>query len=292
MQNFAKLLPMLLLGTTLSGCSMVGDFFGDDAAKQTSQGQYWGANSYCDNQYQAPVAAHVNTHTCQSTYPVAQSHDVVTQPYGGHTVAPTHYAGAQTVSPAYGAQTYGASVQNSPAYQGGFAPAFVNPQSSVSNGLRQAYTYGTLGGILYDVDSDLYGVQGRFGWQSKSLFGAEIEGSFGVSEDEGFVDFGNGLVEAEEEIDTQIAAFAVLRSPITNRLNVLTRVGYHNTEFSAEFDDGVTELEQDFSTDGLAYGLGLEYALNHNTSVRADYTRYDFDGPEADSVSLAVSRKF
>jgi opacity protein-like surface antigen len=42
----------------------------------------------------------------------------------------------------------------------------------------------------------------------------------------------------------------------------------------------------------LAYGLGVEYALNPQTSVRADYTRYDFDGPEADALSLAIARKF
>ena len=301
MQNYAKLLPVLLLGSALSGCSMAGfgDGFGGDFGQQAQQGQYWGSTPSCDNQLNTNV---VNTNSCQGSYPVAQS-NVVTQPYGGQVyggqvVAPSSYAASQTVAPAYGAQSYVAQGQNFPAlqgqqgFQGGFAPAFVGPQSGASNGLRQAYTYGTLGGILYDVDSDLFGIQGRLGWQSKSLFGAEVEGSLGVSNDNGFVDFGAGFVEAEQGIDTQIAAFAVLRSPISNRLNVLTRVGYHNTEFDAELDDGVTVIEQDFSTDGLAYGIGVEYALNPNTSVRADYTRYDFDGPEADSLSLAIARKF
>lgn len=326
MQNHAKLLPMLVLGSALSGCSWAG-FGGLGGGDFGQQGQHWASNSYCVEQLDtAPVNTSVNTNACQSAYPVAQS-NVATQPYGGQAVASQYsaqkvapspyaaapYAAAQTVAPAYGAQLPAAQPYASqpyvaptvaagqyPAYQGqqgfqtgGFAPAFVGPQSRGSNGLRQAYTYGTLGGILYDTDSDLYGIQGRLGWQSKSFYGAEVEGSFGISDDnDGFVDFGGGFVQAEQEVDTQIAAFGVLRSPIANKLNVLARVGYHNTEFDAEFDDGVTFLEQDFSTDGIAYGIGLEYDLNRNTYVRADYTRYDFDGPEADALSLAIARKF
>ena len=72
------------------------------------------------------------------------------------------------------------------------------------------------------------------------------------------------------------------------------RLGYHNTEIDVEstFDDGLPEFEDDFSEDGLAYGVGVEYTLNQRTSVRADYTIYDFDGSNADSVSLAIARKF
>ena len=153
MQNFAKLLPVLLLGSTLSGCSLAG--FGGlgsgDFGQQAQHGQYWGANSHCGNQYNAPVNTAVNPNGCQGAYPVAQSH-VATQSYGGQAFAPSPYAAAQTISPAYGAQfpaapTYVAQGQNFPAYQGqqgfqggGFAPAFVNPQFRSSNGLRQAYT--------------------------------------------------------------------------------------------------------------------------------------------------------
>ena len=305
MQNFAKLLPVLLLGSTLSGCSLAG--FGGlgsgDFGQQAQHGQYWGANSHCGNQYNAPVNTAVNPNGCQGAYPVAQSH-VATQSYGGQAFAPSPYAAAQTISPAYGAQfpaapTYVAQGQNFPAYQGqqgfqggGFAPAFVNPQFRSSNGLRQAYTYGTLGGVLYDVDNDLYGIQGRLGWQSKSFFGAEVEGSFGISDEDDTIVLGGTPVDTDLEIDTQIAAFAVGRFPVSNRFNVLGRVGYHNTELDLELDDGTTSVSDDFSEDGIAYGVGAEYAIDRKTSVRADYTIYDFDGADADAISLAVSRKF
>ena len=82
------------------------------------------------------------------------------------------------------------------------------------------------------------------------------------------------------------------RFPVSNRFNVLGRVGYHNTELDLELDDGTTSVSDDFSEDGIAYGVGAEYAIDRKTSVRADYTIYDFDGADADAISLAVSRKF
>ena len=149
-----------------------------------------------------------------------------------------------------------------------------------------------MGATLYDVDSEAFGIQGRLGWQSKSFFGAEIEGSFGVNGDSDTIDLGTGPFDIETDIDTQIAAFAVARLPVSNRFSVLSRVGYHNTEIDAELDDGVTVLEDSTSTDGIAYGIGAEYAFDPKTSIRADYTRYDFDGPDADALSLAIARKF
>jgi len=182
--------------------------------------------------------------------------------------------------------------QHHQGHQSGYAPAYHPAHRGPSKGLRQAYKYGTLGLTNYDVDSDLIGIQGRLGWQSKSIFGAEVEGSIGFDEDDAIVDFGTGPVSVDVGINTQIAGFGVARVPVSKRFNVLGRVGYHNTEIEAELDDGVTVIEQDFSTDGIAYGVGAEYALTPVTYLRADYTRYDFDGEDADSISVAVKRKF
>lgn len=278
------------------------DFYGDDFGHQAQNGQYWSQNASCEAQYARPQYAQpeYTQNACGTSYSVAQNGHV-TQPYAAQSVAPSPYAAAPTPSYAsqlHGTQPYLENTASYPAYQaqqgfqGEYAPAYVSPQPHASKGLRQAYTYGTLGATLYDVDSDLYGIQGRLGWQSDSIFGVEVEGSYGFNEDDATVDFGAGPVAAESGVETQIAGFGVLRYPVSNRLNVLTRVGYHSTEFEAEFDDGTTVLEQDFSTDGIAYGVGVEYALSHNTAVRADYTRYDLDGPEADALSLAIARKF
>ena len=172
---------MLVLGSALSGCSWAG-FGGLGGGDFGQQGQHWASNSYCVEQLDtAPVNTSVNTNACQSAYPAAQS-NVATQPYGGQAVASQYsaqkvapspyaaapYAAAQTVAPAYGAQLPAAQPYASqpyvaptvaagqyPAYQGqqgfqtgGFAPAFVGPQSRGSNGLRQAYTLAHLAGFF------------------------------------------------------------------------------------------------------------------------------------------------
>jgi len=275
MRKTTKLFPVLLLGSALGGCSMAGtgDYFADDYAhtQQIQMPQYWGETSDC--------------HSPCTPYPVSQEHSEA-YVYDAQVSAPNPYVYEQSGHAHHGEHDHYGYHQN------GHVPAYHASHAGASKGLRQAYTYGTLGATLYDVDSELYGVQGRLGWQSKSFFGAEVEGSYGFNEDEASVDFGTGPISAESGIDTQIAGFGVIRYPLSNRFNVLGRVGYHQTEFEAEFDDGVTVLEQDFSTDGIAYGVGAEYAIGRRTSLRADYTRYDFDGADADAVSLAIARKF
>lgn len=285
MGNKMKLFTVLALGSALGGCSMAGtgDFFADHyAANSTAQGQqYWGGgHSPCQP---APT-------NCESAYPVGQQ-NADTYAYGAPAVTPPVHSYGQATHQypaAYEQQAYPHAGYAAP----GYAPGYVGAQGSSSRGLRQSYTYGTLGATLYDVDSDLFGLQGRAGWQSKGLFGAEVEGSFGVNDDSASVNFGTGFIDAESGVDTQIAGFGVVRYPVSNKLNVLGRVGYHRTALDAEFDDGTTVIETEFSTDGIAYGAGVEYAVTPLTGVRADYTRYDLDGETADAVSLALTRKF
>ncbi len=267
MRNSMKLIPVLLLGSTLGACSMAGtnDYYAGEYAQMQEQQlpHIYGPSAGCA--YTGCAA--------QSSYPVAQ------QNYGHAPQTPNQHA-------------YGQSVQGHPGYG---VPAYAAPTHHAKHGLRgpkKSYTYGSLGATMYDVDSDLFGAQARLGWQSASFFGAEVEGSLGLTDDESFEDFGAGPVLATSEIDNQIAAFGVARLPVSPQFNVLGRVGYHNTELSAEADLAGTTVESEFSTDGIAYGVGAEYAFTPKTSIRADYTRYDFDGPDADAVSLAIARKF
>lgn len=292
MRNSVKLLPVLLLGSALGGCSMAGtgDYFADEYApmQQTQMPQYWGAPS-------APACEYTG---CEVSYPSAPSH-VATHPYGGQPASvPAPQAYGQSVQAHhmnYGHQGHQGSHGDhghQAHHQNGHAPAYVNSHGKKRKGLRQAYTYGSLGATMYDVDSELFGVQGRLGWQSKSFFGAEVEGSVGISDDDATVIVAGVPLNATTGVDTQLAAFGVARYPVSDRINVLGRVGYHRTEFTGDVSDGTTTADLDFSTDGIAYGLGAEYALGRKTSVRADYTRYDLDGATADAVSLAIARKF
>ncbi len=268
MRNTIKYLPVILLGTALGGCSMAGsgDYFADEYAQMQRQ--------QMPHYYGAQKAPH--------GYAVTPD----THAYG--TSVAGHAAHGQ---PAYAQPAYGHAAHGNPAYG---VPAYAQSRhSNPGRGLRQAYTYGELGAVAYDVDSDFFGGLVRLGYQSKSIFGAEVEGTLGFTDDEETLVTAAGTSSDSTKIDNSIAGFGLARIPVSQKFNVLGRVGYHNTEVSTEATDiaGVV-TETDFSTDGLAYGIGAEYALSPRTSIRADYTIYDYDGPDADAISLAVSRKF
>jgi len=95
------------------------------------------------------------------------------------------------------------------------------------------------------------------------------------------------------EFTNSIAAFALARLPLSDRLSVHSRAGVHSTRFEDELDDGTQILSQNESSIGLAYGLGMEYAFTPRNDIRLDYTVYENDaGGNADSLAVAVSHKF
>jgi len=148
-----------------------------------------------------------------------------------------------------------------------------------------AITQTNIGGIMYDVDDDLFGVIGRLGVQ-KNWYGAEVEGSFGVIDDD--IDD-----ELSAGIDHTLAAFAVGRVPLGNRVKALGRVGYHTTQLGimSEQDDATISISEDF--DGIAYGAGLEYDIDRVNGLRLDYTRYELtEDATSDSISATYLRRF
>lgn len=219
-----------------------------------------------------------------------------------------HYYGAPAVKTQHpitpDAHAYGTSVQGHPARRGhhgtqqhgNYVPS---KYGAAPRGLRggpvpfKAHTYATVGAVNYEAGEDLYGVQGRFGYQLNKYFGAEVEGSLGVSKDSSDVVVGATTLEQTVSIENSIAGFGVLRYPLFGKVSGYSRVGYHQTELDEKIaSDTAVLLDREYSTNGLAYGSGLEYAVSPRTAVRLDYTVYDFDGPDSDAVSLAVSRKF
>jgi opacity protein-like surface antigen len=145
-----------------------------------------------------------------------------------------------------------------------------------------------LGVVAYDVDSDIYGLQGRLGYQSANVLGAEVEGSFGVIDDKETV----GATELKAGVDYSVGAFARAVVPLGERFNVFARGGYHATRIDGSVTDATGTVKVADTTDGFAYGAGAEWAFNPRDSIRLDYTRYDLGPGETDSVSLAYSRKF
>ncbi|WP_026942316.1 outer membrane beta-barrel protein [Hellea balneolensis] len=154
---------------------------------------------------------------------------------------------------------------------------------------KRGYKYGTLGASMYDVDSDVYGIQGRLGYQSASLLGAEIEGFAGLTEEKETA----GATTVKAGVDYTAGAFGVLRSHLSPKLAVHARGGYHLTDISGEVITGGVSTDVDLERqDGFAYGVGAEYSLSTRDFIRADYTRYDQDLGTNDSVSISYGRKF
>ena len=257
--SFALLIPAALM----TGCSMAGtgDYFADTYAPLQDAQYGCGGNCAPDN-----------------SYPVAQ-------PGNGHA----GHHGVQTPD----AHAYGQSVQG---HRGYHAPAYAAGPHGLRgmHKVKQSYAYGDLGVVNYEAGEELLGIQGRLGYQTASVFGAELEGSLGLSSVNDNVVIGPDTFDTDLKVRNSIAGFALARVPVSQKLNLISRVGYHKTSLGLDIVDTVTgaEGEADFSTDGFAYGMGAEYALSPRTSIRADYTVYDYDGPDADAISLAIARKF
>ena len=193
----------------------------------------------------------------------------------GYSAPRTVYTSSTPSSSVYGSNV-GYRTVSAPRLRGPFA-------------LRPASFYGSVGGILYDIDDSAVGVQARVGYDSGNIFGAEIEGSFGVSDDDSV----NGAVTTENDIDYSVAGFAIGRVPVARGLSAHARIGYHETEVSRTTTMGGMTTEADLNFDGLAYGGGFEWDISPIDAIRADYTRYENTGGVVDdSISLAWMRRF
>ena len=258
-----------------------------------------GACSFGGSHYGAPhvgqyESAPVHTAPVHSAY--GPQYGAVPAAYPAPVGNPCAYGGA-CASGGYStvAQVHGGHVPSPHAYGTHAAPHAASHAASHGDyGLRgysrpaapRGFSYGTLGAQMYDVDRDLYAVQGRLGYQSAGILGAEMEGSIGVNDEDADIPIDLGI---RLGIDWQAAAFARASFPLTERFSAFGRAGYHRTNASSF----VSGMDFTFKQDGLAYGAGVEYRLSDRNGLRADYTRYERDGPETyDSASVAYVRRF
>jgi hypothetical protein len=125
------------------------------------------------------------------------------------------------------------------------------------------------------VDVTLGGVTGRLGVNLNPWFGVEGEVSVGVKDDT--------IAGTDVKLKHEIGVFAVARAPLGEGFTVLGRVGYADSKFEVGSSSD--------SGGGVAYGVGAQYDFGVN-GVRADYTKYDFDGTDGDSFAISYVRKF
>jgi hypothetical protein len=130
-------------------------------------------------------------------------------------------------------------------------------------------------------DIDLGAFMARAGYELNPMFAVEAEGAIGLQDD----DFVVGGTEYNVGIDNQVGGFVVAKAPL-GPINLFGRLGYAN--FSID-DDSPGSTAPDGS--GLAYGGGLEFDLAF-LRARAEYTRYEVDEGEFDSLGLSALFKF
>ncbi|MEM8615515.1 MAG: outer membrane beta-barrel protein [Pseudomonadota bacterium] len=104
-----------------------------------------------------------------------------------------------------------------------------------------------------------------------AYFGAEVEGSFGVTSEEV-----NGV---DLELGNFAAAYAVGRLPTESNFEFLFRVGYGAGEIDGGIDGfGSTSVD----IDGVLAGLGGQYFITPNFALRGDYTRLEVSDEDLD----------
>ena len=303
-----RCLGLIFITAALAGCSAAGI----GGSQQSSA-----CAPYCNSFM--PIGYPVQTN---SQTPYSQSYG---QPYThnyGYHIGHANHQTIQTGYPlGYALHQTAYTSQPSPHAYGTHAYGRVPQLRGLSDPYNEGgYKYGNLGGILYDFDSQKYGIQGRIGYQSASLFGAELEGSISLGAETEELDAdANAMVRGlpvptntptststgtgtnastgtstlTTEFANSIAAFGLARLPVSDRLSIHSRAGLHSTRFKAELDDGTQVLRQNETSIGIAYGLGMEYAVTPKNNIRLDYTVYDTDpGGNADSLSLSFAHKF
>ena len=286
-----RYLALILSSAALAGCSVAG-LGGSQANSCAPYCQNYAAPAYASQGYAQP------TYT-QPTYAQQFSQPASNQGYWQASNQASYSAGYATQpSPqSYGTHAYGTHAYGPPPQLRG--PS--NPHSP------RGYKYGNLGGILYDHDSENFGIQGRIGYQSATIFGAELEGSISLGSDSEELDAATteivrGFTDPLQtpsastlttEFTNSVAAFGVARLPINDRLSLHSRAGLHATRFRAELDDGQQVLRQNETSVDIAYGVGASYSFTPKNDIRLDYTVYENGlGGNADSLSVAVAHKF
>lgn len=140
--------------------------------------------------------------------------------------------------------------------------------------------YGTAGYTNFGFDNaDLGAIQLRGGVNFNSLFGAEVEGAFGVNDDQ--------IGGVDVELESQFGGFGVVRAPVAENLEVFARAGWVNVEADGSFG-GVSASDGD---DAGALGVGGNFFLTEQHGIRAGYTYYDFD-ESADVLEIAYVYRF
>ena len=158
--------------------------------------------------------------------------------------------------------------------------------------------YATLGYADADASGvNLGAVQGRLGYRFNNWLGVEGELAGGVKGDH--VDLATGLaspatVRADVKLRHQEAIYGVGFLPLSDRFDLLARVGYGNQKIKASAP-GFPGAEAEASGQSWNFGAGAQYHFDGVNGIRADYTREEFthgNSGHANVWAVAFSHRF
>jgi hypothetical protein len=148
-----------------------------------------------------------------------------------------------------------------------------------------AQLYGGVGYTVFQADvgsedASLGTIMGRLGYKTSPILAFEGEASIGV-QDESFDVLGTTV---DVGIENQYGVFAVGMLPVPGVGDLFVRGGYASITVDASAG-GLGSASEDGS--GLAYGAGVMLNFIPFTKLRLDYTRYEADDGEFDSLGLS-----
>jgi hypothetical protein len=151
-----------------------------------------------------------------------------------------------------------------------------------------AQLYGGAGLTIFQTDIDdqdinIGAAMGRLGYEINPFFAVEGEIALGLYEDD--IDVLGTPVDVG--IDSGFGAFVVGKVPLAV-VDLFGRVGYADVSIEADAG-GLGSVSEDGS--GMAYGAGVNFNFLI-LRMRAEYTRYEIDDGDVDSLGLSALLKF
>jgi opacity protein-like surface antigen len=148
--------------------------------------------------------------------------------------------------------------------------------------------YASLGYARFNSGfADLDTVQGRLGYRFGAWAGIEAEATAGLGTD-------TVADVIKFKLKHQESLYGVAFLPITPKLDLLGRVGYGYTGIKVSVPIPTAPDAFSFGRESWNFGAGVQYHLDGKNGVRADYTRQEFIGSNADADiwSIAYARRF
>ncbi len=139
--------------------------------------------------------------------------------------------------------------------------------------------YGSVGVQGQDNDktgANLGSVNARVGTKITPHFGVEGEVAYGTNKDT--------TAAGDYRLTNKAAVYGVGYLPVSDRVDLLGRVGVSDTDLKAPASAG--KLEQGTAID---YGVGAQYHFNKDYAARVDYTKSDFQNDKGSTGTTTVS---